>query len=232
MSIEVFEREAGYVFKDPGLLETALVHRSYVNLPEHAAERTNERLEFLGDAFLDAIVGEELMRRMDSAPEGVLSKTRALIVCESALADVGKKLGIGQCLKLGPGEESTGGREKPSIVADAMEALIGAIYLDGGYEAARAFVVRNFDGVIEQSIKAGAHAFGDYKSALQEYLQQNGDVSIEYRLEGEEGPDHDKTFHMSVWCDGRELGKGSGRSKKAAAQMAAHEALKVLGADK
>lgn len=187
----------------------------------------NERFEFLGDAFLAAIISEFLFNQQTFNGEGVMSKTRAAIVCEKSLAEIGKKLGIGQYIKMGRGEELTGGRNRDSIIADAVEAVIGAIYLDRGYIAAKEFVLNYFNNNINVAIKGKLN--NDYKTSLQEKLQINGDIEIQYTLEKEEGPDHDKTFYIRLFADGKEIGLGSGKNKKEAEQAAAKEALERGG---
>lgn len=219
-----FENKIEYRFKDKKLLTTALTHSSYTKDAGIARKNNNERLEFLGDAFFDAIVGEMLYRRFPGLEEGRLTKDRSFIVCERALADAGRKLGIGQYLKLSRSEERMGGRDKTSIIADAMEAVIGAIFLDGGYGAARETVLNVFSEIIEDVASGKVH--NDYKSALQELLQKKGMSNICYFTDRYEGPDHDKTFYVTVKIDGRFVGKGSGKSKRAAEQCAAHEALR------
>ena len=218
-----FEKTIKYTFSDPGLLETALTHSSYTKEFGRSDAEDNERLEYLGDAFFDAIIGEALYRKMPDRNEGVLTKKRALIVCEGSLADVGRRIGIGDHIRIGKGEEKTGGREKTSIIADATEAVIGAVFLDGGYEAARSVVLDLFDDHIRDA--AESIETGDYKSRLQEMCQICGPANIEYSLDREEGPSHDKTFYMTVFIDGQAAGTGSGKSKKEAGQNAAKDAL-------
>ncbi len=222
-----FEKKIQYTFKNKDLLNKALTHSSYCR--EHGAEPkdNNERLEFLGDAFFDAIVSVELYRRLENDDEGRLTKTRALIVCEKSLAAVAAKLDIGAYLNMGKGEEHSGGRKRESIMADAVEAVVGAIYLDGGYEEAYRFVSREFGKTLEDALSG--KLFTDYKTQVQELLQKRGrKTTISYHLDKEEGPDHDKTFYVHLVCDGRQLGSGRGKSKKEAEQDAAKATLDIL----
>ena len=223
MNKKEFEKIIGYTFQNPDYLERALTHSSF-NKEQNTHHKDNERLEFLGDAFFDAIVSVELFQRMGPATEGKLTKTRALIVCEKSLAQVARTLHVGHFINMGHGEESAGGRQKDSILADAMEAIIGAMFLDGGYEAAEKFVVRVFRDTIDKAV--GGKLFSDYKSEVQELLQKKGSsVTITYEIDREEGPAHDKTFFVHLECNGQILGNGSGKSKKEAEQNDAREAL-------
>ena len=218
------EEKIGYSFKDRGLLETALTHSSFAR--ENGGSDYNERMEFLGDAMLDAIAGEELYREFPEREEGFLSRTRAALVCEKFLFEVAQKIGLGDHLKLGAGEEKTGGRRRPSILADAVEALIGAVFLDGGYEETRKVVLGLLaDGL--KDVREGRILVTDYKTALQELLQAEGmsAENIQYVDAGEEGPDHDKVFSVALLIDGREEARGEGKSKKQAQQKAAEAAL-------
>lgn len=224
--LEELENKIQYQFQNIEYMERALTHSSY-NKEQKTKHKDNERLEFLGDAFLDAIVGAELFRKMDHVTEGTLTKTRAQIVCEKALAEIARSLNLGRYLLMGHGEASTGGRNKESILADALEAIIGAIYLDGGYEAAREFTVRIFQNTIDEAING--KIFSDYKSELQEVLQSGGNrVNIHYVTDSEEGPPHRKTFYVHMEYDGKILGKGIGKTKKEAEQNAAKESLRIL----
>ena len=225
-NIEELENIIGYSFIHPEILERALTHSSY-NREKNTKHMDNERLEFIGDGFLDAIVGFELFNRMKGVTEGRLTKTRALIVCEKALADVAREIGLGRFMYMGHGEEAGGGRGKDSILADCMEAVIGAIFLDGGYEAASAFVVRFLKETIDKAIDG--KIFLDYKSEVQEILQSKGKtVNIVYITDREEGPAHNKTFFVHMECDGKVYGSGSGKSKKEAEQNAAKESVATL----
>ena len=219
-----FEKVIDYSFKDKLNLETALTHSSYCREHDMEAKQDNERLEFLGDAFFDAVISVCLYNKLADVSEGKLTKTRALIVCEASLAKVGLKLKIGEYLRMGKGEEQSGGRTRESIVADAVEAVVGAIILDGGYAEAERFILREFETTIEDALKG--KLFADYKTELQEELQKKGSkVVITYVHDSESGPDHDKTFFVHVECNGVDLGSGKGKSKKEAEQKAAKAAL-------
>ncbi len=224
--ISELESRIGYSFENKNYIERALTHSSY-NRERNTRHRDNERLEFLGDAFLDAIIGAELFARMDKETEGGLSKTRALIVCEKGLASVARSIDLGDYLLMGHGEAITGGRNKDSILADALEAIIGAIYLDGGYEKAQEFTLREFRDLIEGAMQG--KIFSDYKSELQEMLQSGGRlVNISYHMDREEGPAHNKTFYMHMECDGKKYGSGYGKTKKEAEQNAAKASIAIL----
>ncbi|HKM28561.1 MAG TPA: ribonuclease III [Anaerovoracaceae bacterium] len=224
MNNSEFEQIIGYKFNDPELLNCALTHSSFCRENDKAVKENNERLEFLGDAFFDAIISVELYNRLPEVNEGRLTKTRALIVCEKSLATEGMKLTIGQYLNMGKGEVHSGGRYRESIIADAMEAVIGAIFIDGGYDAAKGFVLSNFTKTIDDAVDG--KLFADYKTEVQEALQLKGQKTvISYELDREEGPDHDKTFYVHLICNGRKLGSGSGKSKKEAEQNAARATL-------
>ena len=219
-----FEEVIGYKFNDRQLLDKALTHSSYVKENGQSKLYDNERLEFLGDAFLDAIIGEALYKRLPSAEEGNLTKARASIVCERSLAEAGRRLSIGEHMLFSRGEEKSGGRNRDSILADGMEAVIGAIYLDGGYEEAQNFVLRIFQDSL-QAAGEGKLSNRDYKSEIQDHLQGNGILDIHYALEKEEGPDHDKRFSVRLEICGKTAGRGSGKSKKVAEQNAAKDAI-------
>lgn len=222
-----FEAKIQYTFKDKNLLNKALTHSSFCR--EHGAfiKENNERLEFLGDAFFDAIISVELYQRLEKVDEGKLTKTRALIVCEKSLAQVARRLDIGTYLNMGKGEDHSGGRMRESILADAVEAVVGAIYLDGGFAEAFRFVSREFKQTIEDAL--AGRLFTDYKTQVQEVLQKRGKkVIISYHLDKEEGPDHDKTFYVHLTCNGKVLGRGVGKSKKEAEQNAARETFGLL----
>ena len=214
----------GYCFSDERLLRTALTHSSYASEHRLGYEMNNERLEFIGDAFVDAVVGTELFVIMKDAHEGVLSRCRADVVCEDTLADVASGMGLGEYLYLGRGEEANGGRRKPSILADAFEALMGAIIMDGGYEACREVILRLLGDRIRMASEGKLNK--DYKTKLQEILQdKDKNVKIAYEITDQSGPDHSKVFTVQVTMNGRALGKGSGRSKARAEQAAAEDAL-------
>lgn len=215
------ERKLGYTFHDPSLLEEALTHSSF-----SAHGKNNERLEFLGDSVLSIIVAEYLYARYPDLPEGELTRLRAALVCEQALFRFSGKIELGRYLKLGKGEELTGGRERPSMVADAFEAVLAAIYLDGGMEPARAHVLRFIPKHLEPD---GLRVLGDYKTALQELVQKNKEETVEYVVVDESGPDHNKVFCVEVRLNSNVIGRGKGRSKKQAEQNAAGEALSLMG---
>ena len=219
------EEKIGYTFRNPQLLEQALTHSSYANEGKKHGHN-NERLEFLGDSVLSVIVARHLFLTYKDLPEGELTKLRASLVCEKALDVFAGQIGLGKYLRLGKGEELTGGRERPSILADAFEALLAAIYIDGGYEAAQTFVL----GFIPRNLDVRRkNKLSDYKTALQEIIQQNREERIEYVLVDEHGPDHAKVFTAEVLLNTNVIGQGTGSSKKQAEQNAAHEALKLMG---
>ena len=223
-SIQQLQQVIHYQFHNITFLEVALTHSSYANEMRHQV-RYNERQEFLGDAVLSIIVSDYLFNNY-TVPEGDLTKLRAALVCERSLDVMAKKIGLGDYLRLGHGEEMTGGRTRPSIIADAFEALIAAIYLDSGIESAREFVL---PFVIEMLEHEDSLSFKDYKTILQEIIQQNPEEKLVYKLVGEKGPDHDKRFVVEVLLNSNVIGKGQGRSKKTAEQMAAKEALELMG---
>ncbi len=216
------EEALGYRFRDPGLLRLALTHSSYGN--EQGDHRNNERLEFLGDSVLGFITAEYLFRSFPNEPEGELTRRRANAVCEKTLASFAGSVDLGRYLRLGKGEKHMGGAGRPSILSDAFESVIAAIYLDGGMEEAKRFVLRFVSAAREESA-----AVTDYKTALQEVVQQNPDVQLRYVLAAESGPDHDKTFTVDVYLNSNRIGSGEGHSKKKAEQAAAREALGLMG---
>lgn len=218
------EKNIGYEFKNPSLLKTALTHSSYAN-EAGKGTKYNERLEFLGDSVLSVIVSEYLFEAFPNMPEGELTKLRASLVCEKSLAKFSEKLGVGEFLLLGNGEENSGGRTRPSILADAFEALLAALYLDSDMERAREFVLEFVKG----ALKEAKPSFKDYKTMLQEIIQQNREETVRYHLVGEHGPDHDKRFIVEVHLNSNVIGHGEGRSKKEAEQQAAKEALELMG---
>jgi ribonuclease-3 len=230
---EIAELESllGHQFQDARWLHQALMHSSRIpeRAPEEPAE-SNEKLEFLGDAVLELIVSEELVRKFPDWSEGQLSKSRARLVNATAISLSAQRLGLGKYLRLGRGEEKTGGRTKPALLADAYEALIAAVYLDGGLEAARGFVRRS---LVEGAIAVEAERLGhtDHKSALQEFLQSRGMAPGSYYVIAESGPDHQKTFRVEVRIGGQVTAMGCGRTKKEAEQSAAIAALIQLGAE-
>lgn len=219
------EELIGYSYKNISLLKEALTHSSYANEGKKSG-RNNERLEFLGDSVLSIIVAEHLFTHYKHFPEGELTKLRASLVCEKSLHKFALKINLGDYLLLGKGEENTGGRERPSILADAFEAVIASIYLDGGLEQARSFVLKFIPDQIDMSTVS---VLSDYKTALQEIIQKNREEKIEYVLVDEVGPDHNKTFIVEVHLNSNVIGNGNGRSKKQAEQLAAKEALELMG---
>lgn len=224
--MQTLEEALGYRFRNDALLREALRHSSYAN--EHRGEEaiSNERLEFLGDSVLGFVTAEFLFQRHPDAPEGELTRIRARLVCEESLHEVARRLELGRFLSLGRGEEAGGGRERASILADATEAIIAAVYLDGGTEAARALIRRV---LLDDAHEARAmEARVDYKTSLQEYVQRTPGQTLHYRLTGEEGPDHAKVFTITVYLNEAVVGSGVGRSKKEAEQNAARSALEAL----
>lgn len=220
------EQKIGYQFRDHSLLKRAVMHSSYTNekhLPKH---HCNERLEFLGDAVLELVSSEFLFLHHPKVSEGELTKTRASMVCEPSLAFCAGDIDLGKYLLLGKGEEATGGRERDSVTSDAMEALIGAIYLDGGFEQARAFIHKFILSDLENK-----KLFFDSKTILQEIVQAEIQQPITYRLLKEEGPDHNKSFYVEVYIGEKKTGTGKGRTKKAAEQQAAYQAILKLKAE-
>ncbi len=222
-----FSKAIGYTFRDAYLLKNALTHSSYINESKQSYNENNERLEFLGDAVLDAVISDYLYRRLSEVEEGQLTKLRSLVVCERSLMECALRLNVGSYLYLGKGEENSGGRHRTSILADAMEALIGAVYLDRGWQEAAEFILRIFKDIIEDAL--AGKLYSDYKTELQERLQINGEVLISYEVEKEEGPDHDKTFYIRLIADKKVIGHGQGRSKKEAEQHAAKAAIEKMG---
>jgi ribonuclease-3 len=217
----------GYTFRDPGLLEHALTHTSRANEDASGGVVDNESLEFLGDAVLGFVIADLLFRRFPDRDEGWKSKVKAALVSTASLARLAEALHLGDHLLLGRGEEKTGGRRKQALLADGFEALIAAVYLDGGVEAATAFLARQFEALIDEA-HVSAAPFRDFKSTLQERVQSAGGLPPEYVVTGEVGPDHHKTFLVEVRVNGRALAEGSGQSKKAAEQEAARLALGKL----
>lgn len=218
------EERIGYAFKNPALLKEALTHSSYVNGKNH---HSNERLEFLGDSVLSVVVSKYLFENLTDSPEGQLTRLRASIVCEHALFPFAEKIKLGEEIFLGKGEENTGGRHRRSILADAFEALIAAIYLDGGLEAARSFILPFIPPL--ESLRRGKLLIGDYKTILQEIIQQNPEEKVVYELADESGAAHNRVFTSNVLLNGQIIGTGVGASKKEAEQNAAKEAVKLMG---
>lgn len=229
-STDAVQRTIGYRFRDPRLLAQALTHKSYVNERKTSEDRDNERLEFLGDAVLSLIVSEHLSVAWPELSEGALSKLKARLVSESCLAAAASRLDLGRRLRLGKGEEQSKGREKHSLLADALEALIGAVYLDGGLDASRVFTERvlapELKDVEEQHVRPGT---GDYKTQLQELCQKRFGTLPQYTTVRESGPDHQKQFEVELTLSGEVVGVGRGRTKKEAEQMAAKQALEYGG---
>lgn len=225
--LESVQENLNYKFKDIELLQTALTHSSYANEQSMKITDNNERLEFLGDAVVSLIVSQYLYKKYPNYPEGELTKIRAKVVCESSLAFIAKKINLGELLLLGKGEEATGGRTRESILGDASESLVGAIYTDSDYETTKKILLDKFENDLVHAVARGS-LFIDYKTDLQENLQKRKRSRIEYNVSKEEGPDHNKVFHIDVLIDNSVVGQGSGRNKKEAEQMAAKEALLVL----
>jgi len=218
--IKKLEQKIGYQFHKKELLERAITHSSYANEQRLGRLHCNERLEFLGDAVLELVSSEYLFEHFPQMPEGELTRLRASLVCEPTLAFCASELELGSFLNLGRGEEMTGGRQRDSITSDALEAVIGAIYLDGGFASAKEFVLHHVLNDMENK-----KLFFDSKTIFQEMVQGKIQGEISYHLIGEDGPDHNKTFSVEVWIDDSCLGRGNGRTKKAAEQMAAYHAI-------
>ncbi len=222
--MKTLEEKIGYTFRDRTLLENALTHSSYANEHRDKGMPSNERLEFLGDSILGLVVADHLYRNQPDLPEGDLTRIRAALVCEGSLVEVAKSLDLGSYLKLGRGEESGGGRKRPSIQADAVEAMLAAVYLDGGIGQARKLIHNLILNQEREKIANGR----DFKTALQELVQRESGQVLSYRLVGESGPDHAKCFSMEVLLNGQPIGAGEGRSKKEAEQAAAKAAVGKL----
>ena len=222
------EEKIGYRFQNPALLRAAVTHSSYSNENREKKIHNNERLEFLGDSVLGFLCAEYLFAQYRELPEGQLTKLRAAVVCEQSLFEVAKQFSLSEDMLLGRGEEACGGRERPSLLADAVEAVIAALYLDGGMETARGFIERHILSGLDT--ESPSLLMGDYKTELQELIQRKSGQSLSYVLLGESGPDHDKLFTSEVCLNGRPIGSGTGRTKKEAEQAAAHAALEALKA--
>jgi ribonuclease-3 len=229
MPIGRLEETIGYAFRDQNQLILALTHSSYCNETKGKEPKSacNERLEFLGDSVLSFITSRYLYETYPKLPEGRLSPIRAKAVCEKTLCKLAQEIGLGDYLFLGHGEEHTNGRKRPSILADAFEALLAAMYLDGGIEPVREFLLPRITKEIDAIVESGADL--DYKTALQQVIQQERGDILEYVIVGESGPAHQKTFAVEARLNGNVLGKGNGSSKRAAEQCAAREALKLFG---
>ena len=222
--IKDLEAAIGYRFQNITLLQNALTHSSYANERWHDGLMSNERLEFLGDSILGMVVADHLYKTFPDRPEGELTRMRADMVCEQSLANIADRIGLGGHLLLGHGEEQGGGRERASILADAVESVIAACFLDGGMDAARKLI----ETFILCEVPVTRLSNADYKTAFQERVQQKKDQTIAYRLIGETGPDHDKTFQVEVLLNGQVVGTGNGSSKKRAEQDAARTAMETL----
>ncbi|HIZ23607.1 MAG TPA: ribonuclease III [Candidatus Blautia faecigallinarum] len=221
--LEKLEEIIGYTFKNKQLLTQALTHSSYANEKKLGKLRCNERLEFLGDAVLELISSHYLYEKFPQLPEGELTKKRASLVCEPSLAYCAREFSLPDFLFLGKGEEMTGGRNRDSIVSDATEALLGAVYLDGGFANAKEFVLRFILNDLEHK-----QLFFDSKTILQEMVQEMGGQPVEYQLIKEEGPDHNKKFTVNALVNGSPMGAGEGHTKKAAEQAAAYQAIRKI----
>lgn len=225
MKISELESKIGYVFKNKSLIKEALNHSSYANELKSSSENSNERLEFLGDSVLGIVTADYIYRNTQFS-EGELTRLKATLVCEKALYKFALEINLDTYLRLGKGEERSGGRKRASTLADAFEAVIAAIYLDGGMDKASKFILRFISPAMNTS---RPKAFRDYKTLLQEIVQKNPEEFIEYVLESESGPDHNKHFVMQVLIDNNVVGRGGGKSKKEAEQQAAREALELMG---
>ena len=226
--IKELETAIGYRFRNISLLQNALTHSSYANERWHNSLMSNERLEFLGDSILGMLVADHLYRNFPDRPEGELTRMRADMVCEKTLAEVANRIGLGNHLMLGKGEEQGGGRHRDSILADAVESVIAACYLDGGMEAAIDFIRR----FILVNVPVQRMKNADYKTQLQELVQQKKNQTLSYALVGQSAPDHDKKFEVEVSLNGAVVGRGTGSSKKRAEQMAAASAIENLFPEK
>ena len=224
--IEELQRLIGYSFRNAELLKTAITHSSYLNESrgKEAIPEDNERLEFFGDAIIEFFVSEYLFSKYADTPEGDMTKLRAAMVCEQSLAECSRQIDLGNFLRMGKGEEATGGRERPSITSDAFEALTAAIYLDSGRESAERFLKEHMIRVLEHKT-----LFFDAKTRLQEIVQKDPNAKLTYELISEDGPSHSKVFVTAVYLDGREIGRGQGHSKKSSQQDAAVHAIEALG---
>ena len=219
------EENLRYEFKNKKLLINALTHSSYANEARDGVS-SNERLEFLGDSVLSIVVSEFIYKEFNNLPEGELTKLRASLVCEKSLCQFSRELDLGKYLRLGKGEDKGGGRERDSILADAFEAVLAAMYLDGGFNVAKNHVMRFIKNELKHT---DDEVFKDYKTALQEIIQKNPEESVTYILTKESGPDHDKVFEVEVRLNSNTIGKGVGKNKKQAEQSAAKEALRLMG---
>ncbi|HXN06993.1 MAG TPA: ribonuclease III [Nitrospiria bacterium] len=229
-NLDLLQKTIAYSFRQPGHLRSALTHKSYVNENPGTDQEDNERLEYLGDAVLDLVISEFLFQRLKTAREGELSKIKAMIVSRPALSEIARSLALGDFILLGKGEEQSRGRMKPSLLADTLEAVIAAIYLDGGFQEAEKFIGRWFAEKLEMVLTS--EPVEDYKTEFQEVCQKEFDILPEYRLVRATGPDHDKTFEMELTVQGKVMGRGAGKNKKEAEQQAASEALGRIRTEK
>lgn len=224
--VPILNKKIGYIFRDQKLLMEALTHSSFANEWKNKRIPNNERLEFLGDSVLGLVISRHIFHTYQNLPEGELTKVRASVVCEASLAKKARELMLGEHILLGKGEEASGGNNRDSILADAMEALIAALYIDGKYEKASEFVINHFEDIIKLAVHG--ELMKDYKTLLQEKIQRFNPSSIEYVVVKEKGPDHSKVFYVDVRSDSKILGSGSGRNKKEAEQNAAKAAIQYL----
>ncbi len=229
LELDTLQEAIGYRFRDTELLNTALTHTSFVK-GENRSAGHNERLEFLGDAVLELIVSEYLFKNYPGMNEGLMTRVRSRAVYENALFDAARGISLGKYLLLSHGEDHTGGREKPSILSDALEAVIGAMFIDGGIEPAKRFILSFAAETVKEAVKTVS--VKDYKTLLQEYIQQNHSGSLEYNVVSVTGPDHKRVFTMEVSVNGKPYGRGRGGSKQESGQNAAHATLIMLGAIK
>ncbi len=225
IQLKKFQEIIEYTFKNEKILSEALAHSSFANENKKMI-KSNERLEFLGDSVLSLVVAEYLFSHYKNFPEGELTRIRASLVCEKTLFKFAKQINLGEYIKLGKGEAHTKGNERPSILSDAFEAVIAAIYLDGGYENAKKHILKFVENELQE---LNTSSISDFKTALQEIIQKNPEEKVEYFLLSESGPDHDKAFTVQVKLNRNVIGTGVGKSKKNAEQMAAKEALELMG---
>ena len=214
-------------WQDINFYKEALTHTSYANEYKNLHVTHNQRLEFLGDAVLELVVSDYLYNKYKSFPEGLLTKTRAAVVCEPTLAKIATSINLGDFILIGKGEARSGGRKRPSILADALESLIGAVYLDLGMEAASTFILKLLSSCLDDNAQKGGNV-GDFKTELQELVQHNSELSLSYTIVREEGPDHEKLFTAAVTFNKKSWGTGTGKTKKEAEQDAAHIALEEI----
>jgi len=222
--LEKLQEKLNYSFKDPTLLKSALTHSSYANENPKTSMPNNERLEFLGDSLLGMTVALLIYNNKNKQTEGQMTTQRAELVCEKSLASIASELDLGSYLFLGKGEENGGGRSRPSILADAFEAVLAAMYIDGGFEPIKEFI----SGCLETRLNRPVQIYKDYKTRLQEVVQLKQGQSLVYEMVSQQGPDHDKSFTVEVKVNGKTVGKGTGKSKKSAEQEAAKAAINVI----